>query len=80
MDRTMTKLTPEDIAWLESRLNSVIEPIMPSPEFIHRAKQELMEMPSAHPLPGWVKPGALAAFVLSLLALIGALFFFHNRE
>jgi hypothetical protein len=77
---TMSKLTPEDVAWLEQKLTSVIEPVTPRPEFIHRARQELMNLPPERPMPGWVKPGVLAAVVLSLLALVATLFFLHDRE
>jgi hypothetical protein len=80
MQRMMSKLTPEDVAWLEQQLTNAVAPVAPRPEFVHRAKQELMGLPPYHPLPRWVKPGVLAAVVLSLLALIGMLFYLRERE
>lgn len=79
---TTTKLTQEDIAWLESRLSNAIDPISPRPEFIDRAREELMNLPPQPVLPAWVQRTTLAAVVLSLLALIVAIFFFyqHGRE
>jgi hypothetical protein len=80
MQRTMSKLTPEDVVWLEQQLTSAVAPVAPRPEFVHRAKQELMELPPYRPLPRWVKPGVLAAVVLSLLALVGMILYLHDRE
>jgi hypothetical protein len=80
MQRMMSKLTPEDVVWLEQQLTSAVAPVAPRPEFVHRAKQELMELPPHRPLPRWVKPGVLAAIVLSLLALIGMLLYLHEQD
>jgi hypothetical protein len=77
---TTTRLTQEDIAWLESRLSSAIDPVNPRPEFINRAREELMSLPPQPALPAWVKRTTLAAVVLSLLALIAAIFFFYQRS
>jgi len=46
----MTKLKQEDIEWIENRLNRVSSDavlIAPRPEFIERAKAELMDLPMA---------------------------------
>jgi hypothetical protein len=80
MHRTTSKLTPEDVAWLEQQLSRVIEPITPRPEFIHRAKQELMDLPPAAPLPRWARTTVLAALLLSLLALLGAILFLRRND
>lgn len=79
---TTTKLTPEDVAWLEQRLSHAIadEPVTPRREFIDRARDELRNVEPVQPLPRWVKPSVLAATVLSLLALVGALFYLRSRE
>lgn len=80
MHRTMSKLTPEDVAWLEQQIARVVEPVSPRPEFIYRAKQELMDLPPAGASPRWVRPGVVVALVLSLLALIGALIFLRRNR
>ncbi len=77
---TTSKLTQEDIAWLESRLNNAIDPVIPRPEFIDRAREELMSLPPQRMLPAWVKRSTLAAVVLSLLALLVGSFFFYQRS
>ena len=81
----MTKLTPEDVAWLEQRLSHAIErePVTPRREFIDRAREELMNAEPAEPMqpvPRWVKPSVLAALVLSLLALVATLFYLRGRD
>lgn len=76
----MAKLTPEDVTWLEQRLSDAIEPVAPRPEFVRRAKQELMGLPPVRSQPSWVKPSILAAVVLSLLSLIAALFYLRRRS
>lgn len=75
-----TKLTPEDVVWLEQRLRRAIEPITPRPEFVHRAKQDLMASPMVRPMPAWVKRSVLAAVVLSVLSLVVALIYLRRRE
>jgi hypothetical protein len=75
---TTSKLTQEDIAWLESRLNSAIDPVMPRPEFIDRAREELMNLP-VQP-PARMKRAALGAVVLSLVALLVGIYYFHRRS
>lgn len=75
-----SKLTPEDVDWLERQLSSAIEPIEPRREFVARAREQLMEIELQQPLPRWVKPSVLAALVLSLLALIGTLFYLRHHD
>ena len=79
---TTTKLTPEDVAWLEQRLLYAIahESVTPRREFIDRARDELRSVEPVRPLPRWVKPSVIAALVLSLLALVGTLFYFRSRD
>jgi hypothetical protein len=76
---TTSKLTQEDIAWLEDKLNDAIDPVSPRPEFVHRARAELMNLPAQPALPAWVNPAALAAVVLSLVALVVGIAFFYQR-
>ena len=77
---TTTKLTPEDVAWLERQLTSAIEPIEPRREFVHRAREQLREVEPIRPTPRWVKPSVLAATVLSLLALVGTLLYLRRHD
>lgn len=79
---TTTKLSQEDIAWLERQLSDAIAfaPVQPRREFIDRAREELRTIQPVRPLPHWVKPSVLVAVVLSLLALIGGLLYFNRRE
>ncbi|GIV83204.1 MAG: hypothetical protein KatS3mg052_0211 [Candidatus Roseilinea sp.] len=70
MTHTTSKLTPEDIAWLERRLSAAVAPVAPRPEFVSRAKRELMDAPVAHPRSAWVKRSALAAVALSMFSLV----------
>lgn len=76
---TTSKLTHEDVAWLESQLSEAINPIAPRPEFVNRARAELMSLPAQPALPAWANPAALAAVALSLVALIVGIFFFYQR-
>jgi len=78
--RETSKLTPEDLAWLERRLSDAIAPVAPSPEFVLRAKQELMNSPGSRPLPAWVKRGVLTAAALSLVSLVAMLFYLRRRR
>lgn len=79
---TTSKLTPEDIIWLEDKLSDAIDPVSPRPEFVDRARAELMSLPPQPAPPAWVNPFALAAVTLSLVALVvGILFFYqHGRD
>lgn len=80
MTHATPKLSPEDIAWLERRLNAAVVPVTPRPEFVLRAKQELMDAPIARPLPAWVKRSVLAAAALSTLSLVGMLAYLRRRR
>lgn len=79
MTHATPKLTPEDIIWLEQRLSAAVAPVAPRPEFVRRAKQELMNAPASHPLPRWIKRSVLAAAALSTLSLVAALFYLRRR-
>ncbi|MFC1463803.1 MAG: hypothetical protein ACFLMY_03030 [Candidatus Brachytrichaceae bacterium NZ_4S206] len=80
MAHATPKLTPEDIAWLERRLSAAVAPVAPRPEFVLRAKQELMDSPVVRPLPAWVKRSVLAAAVLSTISLVVTLFYLRRRR
>ncbi|MCL6509875.1 MAG: hypothetical protein K6U78_04230 [Anaerolineae bacterium] len=80
MAHATSKLTPEDLAWLERRLSDAIAPVAPRPEFVLRAKQELMNSPGSRPMPAWVKRGVLAAAALSLISLVATLLYLRRRE
>lgn len=80
MTHTTRKLTPEDVAWLEHRLSAAVAPVAPRPEFVLRAKQELMDAPIARPLPAWVKRSVLAATALSMLSLVAMLAYLRRRR
>jgi len=78
---TTSKLSPEDIAWLEQRLSHAIAdaPVMPRHEFVAHTREELRAVEPIRPLPRWVKPSLLAVIALSLLALVGTLLYLHRR-
>ncbi len=39
-----SKLTSEDVAWLEQRLSTAMAPVQPRAEFVHDAKRALLTM------------------------------------
>jgi len=61
-------------------LSDAIAPVAPRPEFVLRAKQELMNSPGSRPMPAWVKRGVLAAAALSLISLVATLLYLRRRE
>ncbi|PJF47112.1 MAG: hypothetical protein D6709_04150 [Chloroflexi bacterium] len=80
MTHTTSKLTPEDIAWLERRLSAAVAPVAPRPEFVSRAKQELMGAPVVHPRSAWVKRSVLAAAALSTFSLVAMLAYLRRHR
>ena len=78
----MSKLTPEDILWLESRLSAAVqtaEPVLPRPEFVRRAKVELMELPIPD-APHRVRQISLwSALILIVSAIFVAVFHLRAR-
>lgn len=40
-----SKLTSEDVEWLEQRLSTAMSPVQPRAEFVHDAKQALLTLP-----------------------------------
>jgi hypothetical protein len=40
-----SKLTSEDVAWLEQRLSTAMAPVQPRAEFVHDAKRALLTLP-----------------------------------
>ena len=39
-----SKLTSEDVAWLEQRLSTAMSPVQPRAEFVHDAKRALLTL------------------------------------
>ena len=40
-----SKLTSEDVEWLEQRLSTAMSPVEPRAEFVHDAKRALLTLP-----------------------------------
>jgi hypothetical protein len=75
----MNKLTQEDREWLEGRLNAAARaPIVPRPEFISRAHEELMGLKLT--TPRRVRPSVLIALIFSTCGLISALLLLGQRR
>lgn len=76
----MSKLTAEDVAWLENRLSDVTTDVaaVPSPEFISRAQEELMHLDLAQPRR--VRSSVLVGIIFSFSALIAALLLLMRRR
>ncbi|MCX6019148.1 MAG: hypothetical protein NTZ50_11750 [Chloroflexi bacterium] len=75
----MNKLTPKDVAWLESRLRSAVQPedVQPDPAFVTRARDELMHLKITAPRPS---PAVLVAVAFSCSALVAALLLLMRRR
>ncbi len=67
----MSKLTAEDMTWLEDRLSAISEPVNPRPEFINRARNELMQLNLAP--PHRIRSSVLVGVIFSAVALIAAI-------
>jgi len=76
MTRARPHLAAEDLTWLEQALGQAMPPVAPRPEFVLRAKEELMRLPAARPSPPW----ALLAGALALLSVTVALFYLRRRS
>jgi LPXTG-motif cell wall-anchored protein len=76
MSRARPSVTAEDLAWLEQALGQAMLPVAPRPEFVLRAKEELMRLPAARPSPPW----ALLAGALALLSVTIALIYLRRRN
>ena len=81
-----TKLTVEDVAWLESRLSDAVcaGPIQPRREFIDRAKSQLLESPWPHPpsrlrASGWRTVSLWSALMLILSAIFASVWYLRQR-
>jgi hypothetical protein len=74
----MSKLTPDDVSWLESRLKGVAHPIRPRQEFIDRARDELMKLKMDPPRR--VRTSVLVAVICSTIGLIAALLLLRRRS
>lgn len=75
----MTKLTPEDVEWLERRLQRAVHPdaVRPDPSFVSRAHEQLMraEAPAARR-----SRTTLIAVVFALSALVAAILLLMRRK
>lgn len=75
----MTRLTPEDVDWLERRLQRAVhsDAVQPDPSFVSRAHEQLMhaEMPS-----GRRSPIALIAVAFAFSALAAAILLLMRRK
>jgi hypothetical protein len=77
---TMTKtskLTPEDLTWLESRISRATPPVQPSREFVDRARDELMQL-HVDP-PRRRSASVLIGIIFSGCALIAALLLVRRK-
>lgn len=78
----MTKLKPEDIEWIENRLSRVTSDavlIAPRPEFIQRAKAELMDLPI--PKQSQVRQYTLwSALILVVTAMFATVWYLGSRS
>lgn len=76
----MSKLTTEDVAWLEDRLSdaTAADAVVPSPEFVLRAQEELMHLDIARPRR--VRSSVLVGVIFSFSALIAALMLLMRRR
>ncbi len=67
-----SKLTPEDVTWIETRLNEAVceaVPVRPRAEFVQRAKAELMDTPLPEPPNRWRKATLWSALMLIVTAI-----------
>jgi hypothetical protein len=67
----MSKLTPEDIAWLEGQLTHLAGPVAPRPDFVDRAREQLMHL-EVH-RPRHARQTALVMIVCSIVGLVAAI-------
>ena len=76
----MSKLTAEDVTWLENRLNHVADAdsVTPNPEFVSRAQDELMHI-ELNP-PRRFRSSVLVGVIFSFSALIAALLLLMRRR
>jgi hypothetical protein len=72
-----SKLTPEDLSWLENRISQATPSVLPRREFIDRARDELMHL-QVDP-PRRPAPSVLIGIIFSGCALIAALLLLRRR-
>ena len=78
-----SKLTPEDVMWIESRLNQAVceaTPLRPRAEFIQRAKAELMDTALPDPPSPWRKATLWSALMLIVGAIFVSVLHLRQRE
>jgi hypothetical protein len=75
----MSKLTPEDVDWLEERLRSAVhrEDVHPDPAFISRAHEDLMHAEVAAQRPS---SAVLVAVAFAFSALAAAILLLMRRR
>jgi hypothetical protein len=77
-----SKLTPEDVTWIETRLNQAVYesvPVQPRPEFVQRAKAELMDTPLPEPPNRWRKATLWSALMLIVTAIFVSVLHLRQR-
>lgn len=75
----MSKLTPEDVDWLEQRLRRAVHPedVRPDPSFVSRARDDLMRAEIGAPHPS---PTVLVAVAFACSALAAAILLLMRRR
>lgn len=71
----MSKLTPEDIAWLERRISSAVRPISPPPAFVQSTRDAVLtaaRAPRRRPATFEWTAATYIALIGALLALVAA--------
>lgn len=77
-----SKLTPEDVVWIETRLNQAVceaEPVRPRAEFVQQAKARLMDTPLPEPPSQWRKATLWSALMLIVTAIIVSVLHLRQR-
>ncbi len=70
-----SKLTSEDVEWLERRLSTAMEPVQPRAEFVHDAKRALLTLPPDEDGEGsdWLPAVSAVLIGVGLALLIAAI-------
>ncbi len=72
-----SKLTPEDLAWLEEQISQATPPVQPRREFVERARDELMQLKVD--LPRRHRASVLIGVIFSGCALVAALLLLRRK-
>jgi hypothetical protein len=75
------RLTPADVAWIESRLNVSLcaDDVAPRPEFVRRAKAQLMDTPLPNPPNRLRKLTLWGALMLVVSAIVVSVLHLRQR-